>query len=90
MGKLNARQVVSAYLPHDDTICGLCFLALRIITVEVPVGAAVSVGVGREGVMLKTPVVEELFWTRMSLAILSNCSWVEDLPEDAAAELQSA
>jgi hypothetical protein len=32
------------------------------------VGVAVGVGVGPEGVMLKGPLVEELFWKRTSLA----------------------
>jgi zinc transporter ZupT len=36
--------------------------------IGVPVGVAVGVGVGPEGVMLKAPLVEELFWKRMSLA----------------------
>ena len=40
------------------------------VTVGVPVGVAVGVGVGPEGVMLKAPLVEELFWKRMSLATI--------------------
>ena len=38
------------------------------VPVGVTVGVAVGVGVGPEGVMLKAPLVEELFWKRMSLA----------------------
>jgi hypothetical protein len=34
------------------------------------VGVAVGVGVGPEGVMLKAPLVEELFWKRTSLAMI--------------------
>jgi hypothetical protein len=36
--------------------------------VTVAEGVAVGVGVGPEGVMLKGPLVEELFWKRPSLA----------------------
>ena len=36
--------------------------------VAVAVGVAVGVGVGPEGVILKGPLVEELFWKRPSLA----------------------
>jgi hypothetical protein len=38
--------------------------------VGVTVGVAVGVGVGPEGVMLKAPLVEELFWKRISLATI--------------------
>jgi hypothetical protein len=38
------------------------------VAVGVPVGVAVGVGVGPEDVILKAPLVEELFWKRMSLA----------------------
>jgi hypothetical protein len=38
------------------------------VIVGVPVG--VGVGVGAPGVMLKAPLVEELFWNRISLAII--------------------
>ena len=40
------------------------------VTVGVAVGVAVGVGVGPEGVMLKAPLVEELFWKRTSLATI--------------------
>ena len=40
------------------------------VTVGVTVGVAVGVGVGPEGVMLKAPLVEELFWKRVSLATM--------------------
>jgi len=40
------------------------------VTVGVPVGVAVGVDVGPEGIMLKAPLVEELFWKRMSLATI--------------------
>ena len=40
------------------------------VGVGVPVGVAVGVGVGPEGVMLKAPLVEELFWKRRSLATI--------------------
>lgn len=40
------------------------------VTVGVPVGVTVGVGVGPEGVMLKAPLVEELFWKRTSLATI--------------------
>ena len=40
------------------------------VTVGVAVGVAVGVGVGPEGVMLKAPLVKELFWNRMSLATI--------------------
>jgi len=40
------------------------------VPVGVTVGVAVCVGVGPEGVMLKAPLVEELFWNRMSLATI--------------------
>lgn len=36
--------------------------------VAVALGVAVGVGVGPEGVILKGPLVEELFWKRPSLA----------------------
>jgi hypothetical protein len=36
--------------------------------VAVAVGVAVGVGVGPEGVILKGPLVDELFWKRPSLA----------------------
>jgi hypothetical protein len=36
----------------------------------VAVGVAVGVGVGPEGVILKAPLVEELFWKRTSLATI--------------------
>ena len=36
--------------------------------ITVAVGVAVGVGVGPEGVILKGPLVEELFWKRPSLA----------------------
>ena len=39
------------------------------VTVGVAVGVAVGVGVGPEGVILKPPLVEELFWNRTSLAM---------------------
>ena len=38
--------------------------------VTLGVGVAVGVGVGPEGVMLKAPLVAELFWKRTSLAII--------------------
>jgi hypothetical protein len=38
------------------------------VTVAEGVGVAVGVGVGPEGVILKGPLVEELFWKRPSLA----------------------
>ena len=38
------------------------------VGVGVTLGVAVGVGVGPEGVMLKAPLVEELFWKRTSLA----------------------
>jgi hypothetical protein len=41
------------------------------VTVGVAVGVTVGVGVGPEGVMLKAPLVEELFWKRTSLATLN-------------------
>ena len=37
-----------------------------ILGVGVTVGVPVGVGVGPEGVMLKAPLVEELFWKRIS------------------------
>ena len=40
------------------------------VPVGVTVGVAVGVGVGPEGVMLKAPLVEELFWKRTSLATI--------------------
>ena len=40
------------------------------VGVTVGVALAVGVGVGPEGVMLKAPLVEELFWKRMSLATI--------------------
>ena len=40
------------------------------VAVGVTVGVAVGVGVGPEGVMLKAPLVEELFWKRISLATI--------------------
>ena len=40
------------------------------VVVGVTVGVAVGVGVGPEGVMLKAPLVEELFWKRTSLATI--------------------
>ena len=40
------------------------------VTVAVAVGVAVGVGVGPEGVMVKAPLVEELFWKRTSLAMI--------------------
>jgi hypothetical protein len=40
------------------------------VTVGVAVGVAVGVGVGPEGVILKAPLVEELFWKRTSLATI--------------------
>ena len=40
------------------------------VTVGVALGVAVGVGVGPEGVMLKAPLVEELFWKRTSLATI--------------------
>ena len=38
--------------------------------VGVAIGVAVGVGVGPEGVILKAPLVEELFWKRTSLATI--------------------
>ena len=40
------------------------------VTVGVPVGVAVGVGVGPDSVMLKAPLVDELFSNRMSLATI--------------------
>ena len=40
------------------------------VMIGVAVGVAVGVGVGPEGVMLKAPLVEELFWKRTSLATI--------------------
>ena len=40
------------------------------VGVGVTLGVAVGVGVGPEGVMLKAPLVEELFWKRTSLATI--------------------
>ena len=40
------------------------------VAVGVALGVAVGVGVGPEGVMLKAPLVEELFWKRTSLATI--------------------
>ena len=40
------------------------------VGVTLGVGVAVGVGVGPEGVMLKAPLVEELFWKRTSLATI--------------------
>jgi hypothetical protein len=40
------------------------------VTVGVAVGVGVGVGVGPAGVMLKAPLVEELFWKRTSLATI--------------------
>jgi len=40
------------------------------VTEGVAVDVAVGVGVGPEGVMLKAPLVEELFWNRTSLATI--------------------
>jgi len=40
------------------------------VTVGVALGVAGGVGVGPEGVMLKAPLVEELFWKRTSLATI--------------------
>jgi hypothetical protein len=49
--------------------------------VGVTVGEAVGVGVGPEGVMLKDPLVEELFWKRTSLAMTR--SRTSAMPDDA-------
>ena len=40
------------------------------VTVGVALGVAAGVGVGPEAVMLKAPLVEELFWKRTSLATI--------------------
>ena len=40
------------------------------VTVGVAVGVAVGVGVGPEGVMLKAPLVDELFWKGTSLTTI--------------------
>jgi hypothetical protein len=53
------------------------------VTVGVAVGVTVGVGVGvgPEGVMLKGPLVEELFWKRTSLAMTR--SRTSAMPDDA-------
>jgi hypothetical protein len=49
--------------------------------VGVAVGVAVGVGVGPEGVIVKGPLVEELFWKRTSLA--TTRSRTSAMPDDA-------
>jgi hypothetical protein len=51
------------------------------VAVGVEVGVGVGVGVGPEGVMLKGPLVEELFWKRRSLATTRRRT--SGMPEDA-------
>jgi hypothetical protein len=51
------------------------------VAVGVEVGVGVGVGVGPEGVILKGPLVEELFWKRRSLATTRRRT--SGMPDDA-------
>jgi hypothetical protein len=50
------------------------------VTVAVGVTVGVGVGVGPEGLMLKSPLVEELFWNLTSLAMTR--SRTSGIPDD--------
>ena len=70
VGVAVAVEVAVAVGVFVDVAVGV-FVGVTVgVPVGVTVGVTVGVGVGPEGVMLKAPLVEELFWKRTSLATI--------------------